>query len=248
MDAALRPVSRKSLADDIATRVRQFIQRQRFKAGDRLPSIAEMARTFGVGAPTVREALTKLEAVGVLEIRHGAGVFVAPQHDSLVLANVEFAGAASKKLLLDLLEARTPIEVQSATLAARHATAAHLAEMRRLLDHAGANLDDAALLNQTNLAFHREIAAASGNVVLRQILEVLTSLFREEQRMILDIKDSRREDHAEHMQILQALERHDDALAAERMREHLEGVRHDLLDWDPVSHPILHPAHPQELA
>jgi GntR family transcriptional repressor for pyruvate dehydrogenase complex len=110
--------------------------------------------------------------------------------------------------------------------------------MTRLLDQASASLDDDGLLNQTNLAFHRQIALASGNAVLLQLLKVVASLFREEQRMILDIHGSRRQDHAEHLQILDAMRRGDAALAAERMRAHLEGVREVLLRWDPIASPV----------
>jgi GntR family transcriptional repressor for pyruvate dehydrogenase complex len=87
------------------------------------------------------------------------------------------------------------------------------------------------------MAFHREVAAASGNVVIHQLLGVLSSLFREEQRAILRIHGSRRDDHAEHRAILEALRARDRALAAERMRAHLEGVRAVLLSWDPEAPP-----------
>ena len=234
----LRPLLRQSLADDLATRIRQLIQRRDHKPGDRLPSIADMARDFGVGSPTVREALRKLQMVGVVAIRHGSGVYVGEHQDTLVIPNPIYDGSASKKLLLDLIEARIPIELTSAALAAQHATEVHLAELGALLDRASANLDDGALLNQTNLSFHRQIAAASGNLVLQQLLEVLSSLFREEQRMILDIHGSRRHDHEEHVRILEALRRKDAAMAVERMRGHLEGVQNVLLHWDPVTSPV----------
>ena len=238
MQDPLAPVPRQSLADDLARRIRQLIQQRQHKAGDRLPSIAEMARLFGVGAPTLREALKKLETVGVVAIRHGSGVYVAQHHDTLVIPNPVYDVAASKKLLLDLIEARIPIEVRSASLAAEHATPEDVAELTALLDEASANLDDGALLNQTNLAFHRQIALASGNAVLLQLLKVVSSLFREEQRMILDIHGSRRQDHAEHLEILDAVRRGDRELAGERMRDHLEGVREVLLRWDPVTSPV----------
>jgi GntR family transcriptional regulator, transcriptional repressor for pyruvate dehydrogenase complex len=61
------------------------------------------------------------------------------------------------------------------------------------------------------------------------LLEVLTTLFQEEQRLILDIHGSRREDHAEHVEILEALEARSVELASHRMRAHLEGVREVLL-------------------
>jgi GntR family transcriptional repressor for pyruvate dehydrogenase complex len=234
----LRPLLRQSLADDLATRIRQLIQRRDYKPGDRLPSIADMARDFGVGSPTVREALRKLQTVGIVAIRHGSGVYVGQHQDTLLIPNPIYDGSASRKLLLDLIEARIPIELKSAALAAEHATDEHLAELSALLERASANLDDGALLNQTNLSFHRQIAVASGNLVLQQLLEVLSSLFREEQRMILDIHGSRRDDHEEHVRILDALRRKDATMAVERMRGHLEGVQSVLLRWDPATSPV----------
>ena len=56
--------------------------------------------------------------------------------------------------------------------------------------------------------------------------------------MILDIHGSRCQDHAEHLEILDAVRRGDPALAGERMRAHLEGVRGVLLRWDPVTSPV----------
>lgn len=238
MEPSLAPISRQSLADDVAQRITQMIHAGTFRAGDRLPAITAMARQFGVGSPTLREALRKLETVGVVDIKHGSGVYVNRAPDTLVISNPIFDGTVSKKLLVDLIEARIPVEETSATLAATHATAEDLAEMRELLDRADAALGDDALLNQTNLAFHRQIAVASGNVVLRQILEVLSSLFREEQRLIIDIHGSREHDHAEHLAILDALERRDAALAGARMRKHLDGVRDVLLRWEPAAAPV----------
>lgn len=238
MHDVIQPVLRQSLADDLAQRIKQLIQRRAYQTGDRLPAIAEMARDFGVGSPTVREALKKLETLGVVDIRHGSGVYVGRNPDTLVISNPIFDGVVSKKLLVDLIEARIPIEMKSASLAAVHATPEHLAEMRKLLAQAGANMDDAAVLNSTNIAFHRAIAFASGNTVLAQLLEVVSSLFQREQRLILEIQDWRRPDHAEHVGILDALESGDAALATERMRAHLEGVRTALLRWDPSASPV----------
>lgn len=237
-DSTFQPLVRQTLADDLAQRINQLIQEREYQAGDRLPSIAGMAREFGVGAPTLREALKKLETVGVVDIRHGSGVYVGHNDDSMVISNPIFDGAVSKKLLVDLIEARIPIEMKSAALAAVHATDEHLTEMEQLLKRAGESLDDAGLLNQVNLAFHRQIALASGNTVLRQLLEVLSSLFQQEQRLILDIHGSRRNDHAEHVGIFEALRQKDEKLATDRMRSHLGGVRDVLQRWDPNATPV----------
>ncbi|HKG93936.1 MAG TPA: FadR/GntR family transcriptional regulator [Gemmatimonadaceae bacterium] len=232
MDQLLTPVLRQSLSDDLAQRIRKLIQSRQYKAGDRLPAISAMARDFGVGAPTLREALKKLETVGVVDIRHGSGVYVGRDPDSIVITNPVFDGVVSKKILLDLIEARIPLETTTARLAAEHGTEEHFAEMGRLLAQAEANIQDDATLNQVNLAFHRQIAVASGNVVLRQLLDVLTSVFRAEQRLILGIYRAREADHREHVAICEVLRARDAERAVELMRAHLEGVRRRIEQWD----------------
>jgi GntR family transcriptional repressor for pyruvate dehydrogenase complex len=229
---------KQSLADRLAQEIRQLIQTAGYKVGDRLPTIMDMAHQFRVGHPTVREALRKLETVGIVEIRHGSGVYVSRSEDVLVLASPGYAGAVSKKVLLDLIQARIPIEVHSMAAASKNATPEHLEEMRSLLASAGRSFDDDALLSSINMAFHRQIALASGNTVLAQLLNVLQELFATEQRVILGIFGSRERDHQEHLGLLAALESHDEGLAVERMRTHLEGVEAALVRWDPEKHPV----------
>jgi GntR family transcriptional regulator, transcriptional repressor for pyruvate dehydrogenase complex len=229
MNQVLTPLVRQSLSDGLAERVRELIQVGNFKPGDRLPSINDMARRFGVGHPTLREALKKLETLGVVTIRHGSGVYVGKDDNSLVISNPIYSGAITRKLLIDLIEARIPVELTSVELAARNATENHLLEMEALLKRAEENLDDDEILSAVNMAFHRAIASASGNRVLAQLLDLLTNLFHEEQRVILGIYGSRQKDHREHLKILDALKQKDAPLAVGRMRDHLEEVRDVLL-------------------
>lgn len=238
MKNVLKPVARESLVDRLAGEIRTSINGGDYTIGERLPTIMEMARRFGVGHPTVREALKKLEAIGVVEIRHGSGVYVTRTQDVLLMASGDYSGKVTKKLLLDLIQARAPIEMQSAALASRHGSDEHFAEMRRLLTTAAENLDNDSVLNSVNMAFHRQIAAASGNAVLAQLLDVMQTLFTDEQRLILGIFGSRKQDHEEHLSIFAALEQRDEQLATERMRQHLGGVATAIERWDPQHHPV----------
>ena len=235
---AFAPELKQSLSDRLAGRIRGMIQRGHFRVGDRLPSIMEMAKRFGVGHPTVREALKKLETIGVVEIRHGSGVYVSRSEEVLVLASPDYPGTVTKKLLLDLIRARMALEARSVADAVQKATAAHLKEMRRLLSTAGQNLSNDDVLNTVNMSFHRQIALASGNAVLVQLLDVLRELFSDEQRLILSIFGSRERDHEGHLAILEALERRDAKLGVKRMHAHLKGVEDAILRWDPAHHPV----------
>ena len=222
MKDAFGPVLKQSLSDSLAQRIRGMIQRGDYKLGDRLPPIMEMARRFGVGHPTIREALKKLETMGIVEIRHGSGVYVTRSEDVLLLAS-EYSGTVTKKLLLDLIHTRVPLEMHSVSEAIKNATLEDLIELRRTLTTAGQNLANDDVLNEVNMSFHRQIARASKNTVLTQLLDVLHDLFTEEQRLILGIFGSRERDHQEYLGILEALELRNEKLAVERMRKHLEG-------------------------
>ena len=239
MQQALTPIARQTLSDGLAERVRKLIRTGRYEPGDRLPTIAEMANRFGVGHPTLREALKKLETLGIVTIRHGSGVYVGRDDNSLLISNPVYSGSITKKLLVDLMDARMSLELTTVKLAADNATDEHLVRMRSLLDQAGSCLGNDAILSAMNMAFHREIAASSGNAVLGQLLEVLTNVFQEEQKVILSIYGSREKDHYQHIEIVEALEDHSAETAVERMKAHLEGVRHVLLQWDPEAYPAV---------
>lgn len=225
------PVQRQSLSDELAQRVRQLIRQGGYAPGDRLPSIVRMARGFGVAPPTLREGLRKLEMLGVVEIRHGAGVFVGAETDPLLVTNPMLEGGASPKLLLDLVDARASIEPVCAGLAAEHATEAHLARLRQALERGSGALPDpdGGGVDEPGRAFHREIARASGNVVLHQLMDALGGPLRQAQRIVSRAPAQRARFHAEHLAVLDALERRDAGLAAERMRAHLRSVRAALL-------------------
>ena len=230
--AAIRPLSRTSLADSLASKIQALIGSGRYAVGERLPSITEMARQYDVGPPTLREAIKRVEALGLVSVRHGSGIYVRSLAPPIFLTNPIHTGQPSKKLLLDLIEARMPIEVETAVLAARNATAANLSQMERLLKEAAAAMGNASVLAPLNMAFHREIAKASGNMVLAQLVEQIVDLFRDEQRVILDIHGLRDRDHQEHHVLLDTIRRGDDADAGDLMRAHLDGVRTAIQAWD----------------
>lgn len=217
-------LSRDSLADTLARRIHEMIQSGDYTEGDRLPAILEMARQFGVGHPAVREALKKLETLGLVDVRHGAGVYVASRRELLVLARPQLGGAIDPGVLLDLVDARIPIEVAAIRVAVARASDGEIDSMRHLLDDVAGSVDERRLV-AADVAFHRQLAAASGNAIVAQLLDALRDLFTGEGRtgwwepLLCDA------DVAAHVRILDAIERRDANEAAELMRAHLTSVR-----------------------
>ena len=189
-----------------------------------MPAILEMARRFGVGPPTVREALKKLETLGVVDVRHGSGVYVASRRELLVLARPQLGREMDGQILADLIEVRIPLEVEAVRAAALRASVDELASIRHLVNSVEGDIDERRLAS-TDAAFHRQLAAISGNTILAQLLDALRDLFTDEGRIVHWGPLARDCNAREHSAIVDALELRDQLLASQRIRAHLEGVR-----------------------
>lgn len=231
-DGSTPTLGRRRLASEIADRILHTIRSDHVPAGGRLPTVAMLARRFDVAAHTVREALNQLDVLGVVEIRHGAGVFVADQGKRLMLAN-PFHQAIDFERIMALLETRSFIEPPLAAQAALHATDEDAATLGDLLAEAGQVLDGSKAsnvrLNELNLAFHVGIARASGNSVASDVVDVLAKLYSGEQLALLPICEGRRPgfqlaDHRGHLDLVERIRSSDAEGAHDAMQNHIAGV------------------------
>lgn len=217
--------ARPTVSDYLMRGVLDLTRSQRLRPGDRLPSVQALAQRFSVAAPTMRESLRGLEAVGLLEIRHGSGVYLKRQTHHIVLPNPN-PGQLSRDTILDLLDARLLIEPQLASLAARRATDRDMDDLAAALARAATHLSsEERVLGRLNMDFHRRIAALSGSVVLSQVIDSLVGVYEDEQLVVQRLYNDRARDHREHLTILEAVGAHDSELARSRMDTHLRGVR-----------------------
>ncbi len=224
-----QPQSRSSQRDGLTLRLIALLKDEGLSPGSRLPSVTALAERFAVAPTTIREALRQLQALGFLEFRHGSGVYLRETVERVVVSN-PYSGRLERAVLLDLIEARLLIEPHLAALVATRAEDEALSELDAILQHADDELrGDDARLSEFNLAFHRGIARHSGNAVLAQTIDSLLDLYEPEQRLILEVYDDRQRDADEHHAVLEAIRAHDRELAAQRMSEHLQGVR-DVLE------------------
>jgi len=229
----MKPLVKTTLADNLAQELKNYIEKQGYLAGQKLPSTAVIAKNFGVGLPTLREALKKLDAMGAIDVKHGSGIYVGEHINSLFLMNPMYSKKpSSKKQLLDLIEARIQFEVAAAGLAAQNATETQINTMESILNEAKNNLFKEEILNELNMSFHQEISSASGNSVFSQIIGVLSNFFQKEQLLLIDIFNSKDEDHQTHVQIFKAIKAGDKELAKLIMKKHLEAVREAIENWD----------------
>lgn len=225
-------IQRRKLADDLSAGLVTYIQDRKLSAGDQLETVRALAERFGVAVPTLREALRRLEATGVIELRHGSGVYVGPNVSRLVMSN-PVPGAISPRQLADLLDARMQIEPHIVAKAAEVRESAGIAKLRDGLAEAERCVaeDDEALW-MVNLELHRALAATAGNPVLTEVIESLLLVHSVEQRAILYLYGDKHRDLAEHRAIVEAVISGDVDNARRLAREHLEDVADRVRDQE----------------
>ena len=214
------PIFRIKLYEEVANHIQDRIRSEQWRAGERLPAEAELAKEFDVSRSTVREAVRSLQLSGLLRSRTGAGTFVA-ESAPMILMTRELAEIMSDpNHLRDLVEARLLLEPQLAALAAEHADPAEKAALLQMVDRMEQEQDRFGLMTQGH-AFHMALAAASHNVVLNGFYQSAARQLRSMRVLESLTLEVYRRGVEDHRQIAMAVADRDPERAKEAMARHL---------------------------
>src|SRR5690625_3546235 len=217
-------LTRQDLTSDLVSAVVRTMTDQDLSPGEKLSSQRELAERFGVAVPTMREALRRLEGMGVLTFRHGSGIYVGENFNRSVVPNVVLPPADSERLVA-LIEARALIEPGIAAEAAMTQDQAGIEKLRSLIDQAAASLRNGdGQLWKINIDIHRAIASVAGNSILEEVLHSLLLIHAEDQRQILLLHGDPETDLAEHQELASLTIGGKVREAGELMRKHLDEV------------------------
>lgn len=226
----------------IVNQVRQHIAEGKLKAGDRLPPERTLAEEFGASRACIREALSALETLGLVECRSGQGNFI-----KVDAGEASVNGEVMRELLrshspYEIFEARVEIEPSMAALAAEHATGEDIERLARLLEALNrigreAEADPAKIdeFMEEDRRFHLEISRAAHNSVLFTVSAGVNLMMKEKHWRVLKRKNIEKEGNirkfeVEHTAIFEAIRDHYADVARARIREHIEDIERDLFD------------------
>jgi GntR family transcriptional repressor for pyruvate dehydrogenase complex len=225
---SLQPAPRRKLSETVAQQLMDAFAD--LPPGAKVPSERELTRDLGVGRSTVREALNGLAVLGVLEIRHGQGAFIA-DHGPTIGKGEELAQPSSLTAALErgvtreFIEARLLVEVKVAGLAAERRTEDDLRQMEAALKVQEERLrdDDGDLEAVVGVAssFNMLIAEAAHNEVLAAMIESFVELMKERGPRLYALPDFGDWDLKEHRGIYEAVRDQNPERASELMREHI---------------------------
>lgn len=215
-------MAEKRLYHSVAERIKELVQQGAYPPGSRLPGERDLAEELGVSRVTIREAQIALEAVGMLDIRVGSGVYVVRKSNDDVNALPD-VGA------FELTEARSAIESEAAALAATVITDEELDLLDEIVDRMGSESDpDSPLEADADKEFHLTIAGATQN---KAMLETIVRLWRirtekpEVRRAYDSICEMNPQKRLkEHRDIAIALRKRDPERARKAMRKHFKCI------------------------
>ena len=136
--AATRRRKPTRVTEEIIESLREDIALGRLATGSRLPTERDLAKHFGVSQPTIRESVRVLEAMGLVEVRHGSGAFVTGATHQFVAKSLQTMLQIERVGILDVVELRDVLARYSATRAVEHATDDDLEQIETL----SASLDE----------------------------------------------------------------------------------------------------------
>lgn len=220
-----------ALSQKIVSQVTDAIVKGELKPGDRIAPERELATMFGVSRTAIRDAVKILSGRGVLQVRHGVGIFVSDA-PSEVAGLMEFAGAD----LRELFEIRQTLETQAAGWAASRGADEQLDRLRKIVEDAWEHTNDLQVLAERDAQFHVAVAEASQNLVLVKVMWMLLDALQTSRHASLSIPKRPVDSLREHEQIVKAITAHDEAQARELMHEHLRSVEQSIKENAQTSH------------
>ena len=201
--------------------------------GNKLPTEAEIMARFDVSRTVVREALSRLQASGLVETRHGVGTFVSPReaNGNFRISSQDFATVAD---VIAVLELRIGLETEAAGLAAQRRTNAHLVAMQTALAAFQSSILQDFDAVPPDFQFHMEVARATGNLHFADLMTYLGAMIIPRTRVNTpqQAPEGRlsylQRVHGEHENIFSAIRNRDSDAARAAMRTHLSNSRERL--------------------
>lgn len=220
--------------DRVVSQTMAFIKRRGYTAGERLPSERDLAERFSVSRSAVREALTKLQAMRVIERRASSGIFLGKEPgltslEALVLTH-DLGIPLESKDINESMEVRRILEVQAIQLACERRSAADLDALERVLVATEADVAASRPIADLDYQFHMTVFHATQNMIFVRVVNPFYLLSRSRRQAFFADGERGRISHEQHVEIVSAICDADAGRGAELMAHHIGRVERFYLD------------------
>ena len=224
MKLQFKPIKPRRISDQVFDQIRELIFRRELKPGDRLMPERELSVALDVSRTTVRNAISKLVVMGLLEHRQGQGTFVRtpdPDRDNFLAAAMRTQDAT----LEDLLEVRMGLECNAAALAAERAVDEDIRFLEKSMREMEAEIKSGQLGTEGDVSFHIAVSYATKNPVqiniMRSFYDFLFHGIRENLAHLYEKPEQIEKILEQHEHILDAIKKRDPDQAYNAMKIHI---------------------------
>lgn len=229
----LIPVKVKRAVETIIEQIKNQILAGNLQPGDKLLTERELADHLKVSRASVREALSALNMAGILEIKHGEGIFLKKADVNTVIEPLTMIILLERGKIKDLLEVRKALEVESAGLAAERSMPSGLEKIKKALDEMEEDLVTGNTGEQADLKFHFSITESTANPLLIMLMHTIhdamnQTLAATRRLWLSSTSGTARRLFEEHREIYNAICARDNTKAREIMYQHLYKVEAEL--------------------
>jgi DNA-binding FadR family transcriptional regulator len=218
-------IHRPALNEVIRDYIKQYILDNRLSAGDQLPPETQLVDQLGVGRSSIREAIKALQSLGMVEVRHGEGLYVREYNFDPVLETIGFAMQFNPKTLSELAQVRFYLEGGIIEDVVKTISEADINKLEKIMEVWRERLTKGGPFSDLDEEFHRTLYDIVDNQTLIKLLEVFwiafenldTKLGHDEQPIDLD--------YEQHKSILDAVKMRDAQLAHTRLMQHFKHLQ-----------------------
>ena len=205
----MRPLARRDRHHRIQARLKDYIVSNRLRAGDRLPTEETLAERLGVSRTAIREALRGLEALGIVEARHGVGRIVLPLSFKPVLDNFSYGLVFQNRSILQLTEIRKALDAYFIESAIQSITQEDLETLAAIVDRMKERTEAGLDMETEDHGFHELLYRRSGNPLALQLFEITWKVryaALDRSKGVMELPPGTAQEHEE---LLEAIEQRD---------------------------------------
>jgi GntR family transcriptional repressor for pyruvate dehydrogenase complex len=232
----MKPLKRLNLKDIVVEKLHKYIVDKQLQPGDRFLNEKEIIHLVGVSRTVVREALQALEAVGVLQIKPGDGIFVYESSMRHLVKQFAFRWSRDQTRMLELLETRLMLELSAIDLVVKRGITKATFKIEQL-NELDDNIEQMARAIERNqpiinedIDFHRILFKLTGNQTFYELSEVITQYFDEVRLTRLSEEKGYGQTLIEHQQIVSCIKQKDSEGAKKVMIKHLSPLKEIIMD------------------
>jgi GntR family transcriptional regulator, transcriptional repressor for pyruvate dehydrogenase complex len=221
----IKPIEKQRVADEIVEQLRSLILTGEYSPGSKLPPERELAKQLGVNRASLREALKKLEHLGLVRIRQGDGTrienFMETAGIELISHLIPITAGARPDIIRDVLEFRQIFGCEIARMAAERATDDDLERLREIAEKVKGFELGADELLQLDFEFYVVLAQAARNQVMALLINTVRSAVHSYAPVMVHLNGPAEEVIEQQRALIAAIEVRDPAAAAAAAEAHL---------------------------